>query len=310
MGSDTSPEVLLSTLIEVSAQLKEEASFVAFGPKTLFPSPSSIDSVFTSQIIEMDDDPLLAVRKKKDSSMYRGLEHLRAGKLDGFISAGNTGALLASAKILLPMLQGIQRPALLALLPTKQRPMAVIDVGANVSFKEAHLVQFTLMGVAYQKSRGIAHPTVGLLNIGTEAKKGTPELRKVYSALQHLVQQSSPSSFLFVGNVEGKDVFQGHIDVLVTDGFTGNVFLKTAEGIAAFLLDELQNPFLNHDVYSWRHRLYHAEHPGALLCGVEGIVVKCHGDLSPPVLASSLKSTVRLVRHGFLHKIKSELAAL
>ncbi len=184
----------------------------------------------------MDDDPLIAVRRKKDSSLCQGLQYLKEKKIDAFVSAGNTGALLFAAKTTLKTLKGIDRPALLALLPTKKKEVAVLDVGANLSLKPDHIVQFAQMGIAYQKSRGIENPIVGLLNIGIEAKKGTPQLQEAYLKLDAM-NRDQP---FFAGNIEGKDVFHGNIDVLVTDGFTGNVFLKTAEGIAAFILEQLE----------------------------------------------------------------------
>jgi glycerol-3-phosphate acyltransferase PlsX len=181
-------------------------------------------------------------------------------------------------------------------------------VGANVTVKAEHLVQFASMGIAYQKTRGIEQPTVGLLNIGSEKKKGTPELRKAYECLQQ-------HSTVFKGNVEGRDVFHGDIDVLVTDGFSGNIFLKTAEGLAEFILDDLQKAgafegsFELKKIIStlWR-RLQYDEYPGAILCGVDGIVMKCHGRSSPSSLIHSIKGALRLHHHHFLEAIKQELS--
>lgn len=238
---------------------------------------------------------------------------LQEKKLDAFISAGNTGALVASAKMCLRMLPGIARPALLALMPTQKKEVAVIDIGANISYKVEHLLQFAQMGIAYQKSRGINYPTVGLLNIGTEQKKGTPTLREAYKQLQALNQTSSASP-TFVGNIEGRDVFKGGIDILVTDGFTGNIFLKTAEGIASFILDELWERMEQEATLSVKqafgslhHRLSHTEFPGAIICGIDGVVVKCHGNAAPAALISSIKGAIRLVEHQFLSKIKAQL---
>lgn len=316
LGSDTSPQLLLAAVLDFSQALKSPTRLCLFGTKTLFDSknfPSSVSCVTVEEIITMEDDPLSAIRHKKGASICVGMRMLKKGELSAFVSAGNTGALIASATTSLSTLPGIARPALLTLLPTRHKEIAVLDVGANVSFKVEHLLQFASMGIAYQKSRGIPHPTVGLLNIGSEAKKGTPELREAYQKLQ-LLNQNSPSP-IFTGNIEGKDVFKGQIDVLVTDGFTGNIFLKTAEGIASFILDELQqtaaedcSPHLKGALATLRHRLHYAEYPGAILCGVEGIVIKCHGDSSPQALTNSIKGAIRLVEHAFLEKIKAELS--
>ena len=183
--------------------------------------------------------------------------------------------------------------------------MAVLDVGANVAIQTEHFMQFAQMGIAYQKSLGIIHPTVGLLNIGAEEKKGTPQLREAYQKLQEL----NHSSQIFLGNVEGKDVFQGKVDVLVTDGFTGNVFLKTAEGIGAFILDLLNDSAfgLGGLLSKLKQRLHWSEYPGAILCGVDGIVIKCHGDGSPKAVINSIKEAVRLVEQDFIDKIKGQL---
>lgn len=316
MGSDTPPEILLQGLLTLLKEQDTAADLFLFATAEVLkqiPKTPPVTPVLVTEVITMKDDPISAVRKKKDSSINRGMRMLASKELDAFISAGNTGALLTSAKVLLPMLPGIARPALLTLLPTKTKEVAVLDVGANVSFKVKHLLQFASMGIAYQKSRGIAHPTVGLLNIGSEEKKGTKELQEAYQKLREL-NKSDPDHPVFLGNIEGRDVFQSDIDVLVTDGFTGNVFLKTAEGIAAVILDHLQTVFLEErfsplkeTLSRLHHRLHYAEYPGAILCGVEGIVVKCHGDCGPEAMISSVKGTIRLVKHSFLENIKTQL---
>ncbi len=313
LGSDTSPSELLGPILALHEELKEKVLFTLFLPPDLLKkTPSAIRAVACDEVITMEDDPLFAVRKKKNSSIVQGMLLLQKGEIDAFISAGNTGALFASSQIMLSLLPGIERAALVTLLPTKKKEVAVIDVGANLSCRSEHLVQFALMGIAYQKSRGIEKPRVGLLNIGTEPKKGTAELREAYLKLQDLSQQKG--SFTFVGNIEGRDVFQGDLDLLVTDGFSGNVFLKTAEGLAASILEflaensaDLPASHLKASLSSLRHRLHYAEYPGAILCGVEGIIIKCHGTASIPSMTSSVKAAMHLIQHGFLDKIKAEL---
>jgi phosphate acyltransferase len=312
MGSDTPPEELATALIELSEE-NFPAEFLLFvSPEVAGELPKNLATVICPETIEMHDDPILAVRRKKESSLCQGLHYLHEQSIDAFISAGNTGALILAAKTKLKTLPRIDRPALLALLPTHKKEIAVLDVGANLTLKSHHILQFAAMGIAYQKSRGIEQPTVGLLNIGTEAIKGTPQVREAYAKLETL-NRDRP---IFLGNIEGKDVFRGDIDVLVTDGFTGNVFLKTAEGLAAFIIKQLEqrafegSPSLRHEISSLKDRLYVAEHPGAILCGVEGIVVKCHGDTSPTHFMSSIKGAARLVEHRFLEKIMLNLQAL
>jgi glycerol-3-phosphate acyltransferase PlsX len=309
MGSDTPPEVLYQAILLLQ-QAPIAVDLVLFATPNIFHTLSPFSqTVCSSEIVTMDDDPLIAYRHKKDSSMAVGFQWLKNKKIDAFVSAGNTGALIAHAKLSLKMLPGIHRPALLTLLPTKRNEIAVLDVGANLTLKTEHILQFAAMGIAYQKTRGIKEPTVGLLNVGVEAKKGTPQLREAYQKLLGLNQ----NGLVFSGNIEGRDVFQGKVDVLVTDGFTGNVFLKTAEGIAAFILDELETHVdrpSHFDLQQYsriRERFNYSKYPGALVCGVEEIVIKCHGNTGAQSLKSSIEEALKLLQHQFLKNIKAQL---
>jgi glycerol-3-phosphate acyltransferase PlsX len=310
MGSETSPEALFQAVLQFHQESPSSELIVFATRDVLEEVDSPFETVAVKEVIDMEDDPMLAVRRKKEASMLVGMRFLEEKRLDGFVAAGNTGALLLGAKTTLKMLPGIDRPALLTLLPTQGKEIAVLDVGANLNLKPQHILQFAAMGIAYQKTRGIKQPTVGLLNVGTEAKKGTPELREAYFKLESL-NRNFPT---FVGNVEGRQAFQGGIDVLVTDGFTGNIFLKTAEGVAAFVLGELEqslleecSPHLKGVLSQLRHRLHYAEYPGAILCGIDGIVVKCHGDSTPEALLNGIRGTARLIQHNFLENIKKQL---
>ena len=317
LGCDTPGEKLLEALVQHEYSGEHPPKLTLFATQEIFDFlliPDDINTCVVAESIEMDEEPLSAIRKKKDSSIAKGIEQIKSYDLDAFISAGNTGALFASAKLKLDLLPGIDRPGLIALIPTKEGPVAVIDVGANVSVKTENYLEFALMGIAYQKSRGIKHPIVGLLNIGEEEIKGTPEVRKAYEILRSLNEDAPLNQPTFIGNVEGKDVFHGNIDVLITDGFTGNVFLKTAEGIAGFVLDQIQNlgpiealPGLKSIITTLRHRLHYAEYPGALLCGVDGIVMKCHGTSGAEAFITSITGASHLVKNFLLEKIKQEL---
>lgn len=317
LGSDVSPCTLIHSVLRSQEKHGPHVEYVLFlrNGDINISLPPTITTVIVSEVITMEDSPLSVLRKKKHSSIGRGMHMLKEGEIDAFISAGNTGALMASAKTTLKMLKGIQRPALLALIPAKGKEVAVLDVGAVTKCKPTYLLQFAHMGIAYQKSRGLDNPSVGLLNIGSEAKKGTPEHQEAYLALQKLNQNSSYS--VFRGNIEGRDVFEGPVDVLVTDGFTGNVFLKTGEGIAGFLLEEIllamknvpaNSQALQEILAKCQKRLDYSEYPGALLCGVEGIVMKCHGTAKPRALEHSLDAAIELVQHNFLEKVKSQLS--
>ncbi len=317
LGSDLSPLKLLEAILSYSEELPPHVILTLFGTPELFENRRApIGRIFfqpVKEFISMDDAPLSAIRRKKGSSICQGIKMLKEKHLDAFISAGNTGALMACAKIELPELPGVERPALMTLLPTRRNEIAVLDVGANTGFKAHHLCQFAAMGVAYQISRGVKAPKVGLLNIGSEARKGTPELQLAYNEILSASHKKN-ASFTFSGNIEGRDVFHGEIDILVTDGFTGNVFLKTAEGIAAVILEELErspidpcSPQIKEVLAEMRQRLHYAEYPGAILCGIDGIVIKCHGHSSPQSFLRSITTASHLVEHAFLAEVKDQL---
>lgn len=309
MGCETPPRTILRALID---HPPAGALISLFGTEDLIeeiPLPPSFSWEVAYESIGPEENPLTAVRLKKRSSLVIGVGQIKEKRLDAFISAGNTGALMTTSFLQLSPLPGIDRPALLALIPTKKEPVAVIDVGASIEVSAANLYQFAQIGIAYQKARGIARPRVGLLNIGEEKIKGTQEHVKAYELLEKGALEAT-----FIGNIEGRDVFKGEIDVLITDGFTGNVFLKTSEGIAAFILEELEKlgplasvPGLNSLFTALRARLHFGEYPGALLCGVEGIVMKCHGASTPEAFLNTITSAAALVRHDFLKKLRSSL---
>jgi len=228
--------------------------------------------------------------------MSAGFNYLKEGKIKALVSAGNTGALVASAKHYLTLLAKVTRPALVAFLPTKKGLMATLDVGANVEVKAKNLVTFAKMGATLQILQGIEKPLVGLLNIGREALKGTSEIQKAYQEMQ------KENSFTFVGNIEGKEAFEGNVDVLVTDGFTGNVFLKTSEGTASLFLDKFQNTIEETIFEDLRRHLHYSEYPGALLLGCKGLVLKCHGYSDPKSFAKVVERAHTLVQQGFQEK--------
>lgn len=316
-SGDIPGEALFEDLMKINEPL--EAHLVFFIPSRKLPqfkkladaNPPSFSLSFspTKSSIKMADAPLSAIRFKRESAIPLGLTQLKEGTLDAFVSSGNTGALIAEATLSLEMLSPIKRPGLLAILPTNTTPLAVIDVGANVSCKADHLVQFAKMGFAYQKCSGIKHPKIGLLNIGVEKEKGRVEFREAYKELSKL--NSAKKMDLFVGNIEGLEAFNGHVNVLVTDGVSGNIFLKTVEGMTSFILSKLYKENIHKNNKSSFEDLItlldYAEYPGALICGVDGIVVKCHGYSSAKAIHSGIKGAARLIESRFLEKIKTEL---
>lgn len=318
MGSDAPAKELLETVLLQCSLFEQPICLTLFGTMEVFngiSSPSPLVSFFPVQeAIYPCELPLVAIRRKPNSSLCIGIQMLKEGLLDAFISAGNTGALMSYAKLHLSSLCELKRPALLTLFPGYQSETALLDVGASVSYKASHLVHFAAMGIAYQKSRGVSHPKVALLNIGSEAKKGTPELRSAYQTLEDL---SSRKDFTFIGNIEARNVFQTELDVLITDGFTGNIFLKTAEGIAFNILKmitaigrENNSSQLKKVLDELRQKLDYSKYPGALLAGIDKIVIKCHGEGSSLSVLSSINNAYRLIKCNFISNVKEQLQSL
>ena len=296
MGNDNSPKDLLDALHLFAPSLPSHIQMAAIGTPDCAPFSSSFKFYPASEAIGMEEHPLSALRKKKNSSISIGLRLLKQGAIDAFVSAGNTGALVSSAKMILGTFAKLLRPALLALMPTKKGPIAVLDVGANLKEDASLLIQFAYLGSAYQSARGIKRPRTALLNIGSEALKGTSEIRTAYQKLTNLKH----APFDFVGNIEGKSVFEGDIDVLVADGFTGNIFLKTSEGIASFILDQIGAHFSQENLDPLRYLLHHSGYPGALLAGVKGTVVKCHSYATSEGILRGIKGAVEFISSDFV----------
>ena len=317
MGSDTPFDVFFDVICHIAKKLSHQITFTLLGTKEtkpLFlkkakPHLANVHFHKVSTSISMHENPLFAIRKKKNSSMFEGLKLLKEKKLDIFLSTGNTGALMTGAKMILPSICPKIRPALLTFMPSKTHPFVVLDIGANIACKTQHFIHFALMGMAFQKAQGIKQPKIGLLNIGTEEKKGTSEIQKAFTTLKHIEQRLN-KDFIFLGNVEGREVFERKVDVLVTDGFTGNVFLKTAEGIASFVLDLVKEKIKEEKLYYDLHKhLYYGEHPGALLIGTDAMIIKCHGKSSSLAIKNAIFGSLRLLENNFLTKFKKILTS-
>lgn len=332
MGGDQPPQSLCSAIVDAAARFGPEHSITLIATEEVLqdfnllwqrqPKPETCSKVVlcpANEVISMQDDPVQAARHKKSSSLMLGIRLLKKHQVDAFVSAGNTGALIAGTALSLPLLPGIARPALLAMLPTENGYAVVIDVGGNVYCKAKNLVQFAQMGAAYQRcTQNIDLPRVGLLNIGVESKKGTNELRQAYQTLkeesQSLVAQGLSPGMTFMGNVEGRDIFRGVVDVLVTDGFTGNILLKSAEGVAGFIFSYLKENLptqsaerLAQSISQVHRHFNYSEYPGAIVCGVEGVVVKCHGNSNAKALLNGIQGAFNLVQRRFIHRIKEQL---
>src|SRR5919106_689622 len=268
------------------------------------------------EFIGMDEAVATAVRRKRRSSMRVGARPVTEGQADGLFSAGNTGAALATAKMVLGMLPGVDRPALAALMPTKSgRPTMLLDVGANAECKPHHMAQFAIMGDAYSRSvLGTERPTVGLMSIGEEEAKGNDLTKEAFPLLREL------SSLNFVGNVEGRDVFTGQVDVIVTDGFTGNVMLKLSEGLQDAMLSMIKRELTASAVTkagamlakpafrNIKKRLDYSEHGGAPLLGVRKIVVIGHGRSNARAIRNAIRSVKEFSENRASERIEKGIA--
>jgi phosphate acyltransferase len=275
-----------------------------------------ISVVPADQVVGMDEDVRSAIRTKKHSSMRVAIDLVKEGRAHACVSAGNTGALMGTAKFVLKTLPGIDRPAICAVLPTRNGRVYALDLGANADCTPDHLLQFAIMGSTLVKAvEGIERPTVGLLNIGAEEIKGNDVVKKAGELLR-----ASPVHFH--GNVEGDDIYRGTTDVVVCDGFVGNVALKTSEGLARMLGDFLKEEYTRNvfsrlaAIVSWpvirrfRRRVDHRHYNGAALLGLRGIVVKSHGSADRLAFATAIERAHSEASHGLLERIGEEVAAL
>lgn len=283
-------------------------------------SHDGLTVVEAADLITMEDDPVRAVREHPDSSMIVALKTLASGEGDAIVSAGNTGALLTGATLIVKRMQGIRRGALCALLPTKSGHALLMDCGANVECTSEMLVQFACMGSAFVSgTMGIASPRVGLINNGTESHKGTPLCVETYGLLTKLAENGSLN---FIGNIEGRDIAGGGADVFVTDGFTGNIVLKTYEGIGLFFADKLKKLFgknlftkiaalpLLSGIKELKGSMDYKEVGGAPILGLRKPVFKAHGSCDARAFASAIAQAVRYCDSGAASAMEASLAAL
>ncbi|HUX62730.1 phosphate acyltransferase PlsX [Sulfuricella sp.] len=269
-----------------------------------------------SEVVTMDDPPALSLRNKKDSSMRVAINLVKTGEANACVSAGNTGALMAISRFVLKMLPGIERPAIAGMMPTLNGHTHVLDLGANVDCTANHLLQFAVMGAMLVSA--VEHkeaPTVGLLNIGEEDIKGNELVKQTAELLRQ-------SHLNFHGNVEGNDIYKGTTDVVVCDGFVGNVALKASEGLvqmlATFLRQEFKRNILTqlagliaYPVLSaFKKRLDHRRYNGASLLGLQGVVVKSHGSADSFAFQFAIERAVEEVRNGVLRRINEQMALL
>ena len=330
MGGDVPPRLLFPAIVHAAQKLGASCSFAVFSTQSVvdefsrylsseFPSLTSSTIAFhvAKEVISMDDEPLHAVRRKTDSSLVKGLDSLKNGDIDAFVSCGNTGALIAGATLSLPHMEGVSRPGLLASLPTEKGSVAILDVGGNVACKAEQLVNYAYLGSVYASvANGSLLPKVSLLNIGVEAGKGTEEVRRAYKILEGLElerQNGSSLPFQFCGNIEGREIFRGFCDVVVTDGFSGNIMLKTAEGVSAFIFDTLEemsivrNDLEGRKVFERLQKQFdYTQQLGAFICGIDALVFKVHGNADADSLLVTILGAADCVSSKLLDKMKAK----
>ncbi|WP_170828891.1 phosphate acyltransferase PlsX [Nitrosomonas communis] len=269
-----------------------------------------------SEVVGMDEPPALALRSKKDSSMRVAINLVKSGEAQACISAGNTGALLATSRFVLKTIEGIDRPALAVVLPTIKGHTYILDLGANVNCTAEHLLQFGMMGATLVSSvENKKDPSIGLLNIGEEDIKGNEVVKQAAELLRD-------SGLNFYGNIEGNDIYKGTTDVVVCDGFVGNVALKTSEGVAQMLATFLRQEFKRNlftkfaglvalpVISAFKRRVDHREYNGASLLGLRGIVIKSHGSADKHAFCAAIKRGAEEVRGGMLCHISKHIAEL
>ena len=262
------------------------------------------------EVVGMDEPPTAALRKKKDSSIRIAADLVRNNEAAGLVSAGNTGAVMATSKMVFGMVPGVDRPALATVLPTLTGHSVMLDVGANVACKPHHLVQFAVMGYLFSKKIvGVASPRVGLLSVGEEESKGNDLVKEVHQTLKQ-------ADLNFIGNVEGRDIFNGRVDVIVCDGFTGNVALKTSEGLVEAMLELMKEELtrnmkarlgaaLSRQAFQrLKKRLDYSEYGGAPLLGLRGASIICHGRSS----GNAIKNAIRVAKDFAENQVDAMLA--
>ena len=324
MGGDVGPAVVVPAALQMLKEIPQ-LTLILVGDETVLQQELTARSAQTndrlrvhhaSQKVEMDDKPSLALRGKKDSSMRVAINLVKSGEAQACVSAGNTGALMATARFVLKMLPGIDRPAICSALPAMDGPTHMLDLGANVDTSAENLLEFAVMGsVLTSAVENLDAPTVGLLNIGEEEVKGNERVKEAARLL-------ADSSLNYVGFVEGDDIYKGRVDVVVCDGFVGNVALKTSEGVAKMISNAMKEEFSRNlltklaavmampVLNALRRRIDPRRYNGASLLGLQGIVVKSHGGADELAFTYAIREAVKEVEQNVPQRISKHLEVL
>lgn len=321
MGGDGAPKAVVDGAIEALKEFSDiEQIYITGTEKEIYKALSNytydenrIKVIDCKEVITPNEHPVMALRKKKDSSLVKALNLVKSGECQGVISAGSTGAFLAGCTLIIGRIKGIERPVLAPIMPGKNGSFMVVDAGANVDSKPHYLPQFAIMGKVYYKNvMGIDNPSVGLINIGAEEEKGNELTKAAYSLLKD-------TDINFVGNVEPREAPKGEVNVLVCDGFVGNTLLKTYEGVASTLLgilkDEINSSLLSKigalfliPVFkNIKKRFDYKEQGGAPFLGVDGICIKAHGSSDGKAFKNAIRQAKIFYENDILNKIKLEI---
>lgn len=319
MGGDNAPKVVVQGAIKASDELGVNIILVgdseAISVELEGKMKRGIVSIHNCrEAVLMDESPLKAVRNKKDSSIRVAFDLLKNGKVEAVVSAGNSGAMMASAILTLGKIEGVERPALACIVPGTAGEVILIDVGGNVDCRPAHLLQFGIMANAFATScLGMQRPRVGILNIGEEAGKGNEQVRMAYELLKN-------SPLNFVGNVEGGQIFSGLAQIVVCDGFIGNVALKLSEGLGASVSSRMEKgmgssmtgkllALLGHNFFKeFQKTLDYAEYGGAPILGIKGVGIVCHGNSSAMAIKNAIKMAVDYVENDVERRLSEQIA--
>ena len=321
MGGENAPKKIIKG-IEISLKKNRNNFFYLFGKKNLIEEEiknnnlisDNSEIIDSTDIISDDESPLSAAKKSKETSMWKSIEFLKNKKADITLSAGNTGAMLVISRLLLNNIKGINKPALAGLWPNKNNMNVVLDLGANIVCDEKNLCDFASMGSALFKSLfKNEKPKVALLNVGLEENKGNEILKKTFS----IMKKNNIKNFDFVGYIEGNHIMDGNVDVIITDGFTGNIALKTAEGTANFITNNLKKSlnklsiiFSYVSLKKFKNKLDPRKYNGAIFLGLESPLVKSHGSTDSVGFAHSINVCNQIVKANLIEKIKSNLIAI
>lgn len=319
MGGDHAPKEIVEGVFQAVEDFKD-VEFLLYGDEVkmapYLKQHERVQVIHCSEVIEGTDEPVRAVRRKKDASMVRMAQAVADGEADACVSAGNTGALMAAGLFIVHRIDGIDRPALATTLPTLDGAgFDMLDLGANADAKPKNILQYAIMGSIYAKQvRGIEKPTVGLLNIGTEDKKGNDLTKQAFKLLKE------QNDINFIGNVEARELLNHAADVVVTDGFTGNMVLKTIEGVAGNIFAMLKEEFLSstktkvaammmkNNLKNLKTKMDYSEYGGAPLFGLKAPVIKAHGSSKAQAIYSAIRQTHIMVEHRVCQTIDQTIS--